>query len=372
VVHVVVLGGGVMGSAAAWSLARRGVRVTLLEQYAAGHTLGSSHGATRIFRLAYPHRDYIDLAARSLSLWRVLEAQTSTSLLDLTGAVDHGPVESSSGLHEALRAAGRTSELLDPVEAGRRWPGIRFDTSVLHHADAGRLRADAAVAAFQRAARDRGASLHHGEAVRRVDARSSGVTVTTSLDRHIDADAIVVAAGAWSDPVTRDLHDIELPALRVTLEQPVTFPSELPPHAWPSFIHHPGAGLALDNGIYGLAGPEGVKVGGHARGREVDPDDPDRTPDPAAVAEVVDYARAWIPGVDASRPSAVGCLYTITLDHDFVIDRRGPVTVLGGFSGHGFKFAPAIGELASRLVLDGAPAEPRFAVDRETTRAGTS
>jgi sarcosine oxidase len=372
VVHVVVVGGGVMGSASAWSLSRRGVRVTLLEQYDEGHTRGSSHGETRIFRLAYPHRDYIDLAARSLSLWRVLEAQTSTSLLTLTGAVDHGPVQATEALHGVLHAAGRASELLDPVEAARRWPGLRFDTSVLHHPDAGRLRADLAVAAFQGAARSRGAEVHHGEAVRQVVTRTDGVTVTTSLGRHLDADALVVAAGAWTDPVTRDLHDIELPALRVTLEQPVTFPTAIDPDAWPSFIHHPGAGLSLENGIYGLAGERGVKAGGHARGREVDPEDPDRTPDPAAVAEVVDYAREWLPGADTTRPTAVGCLYTITPDHDFVVDRRGPVTVLGGFSGHGFKFAPVIGELASRLVLDGALAEPRFTLDRETTRAGSS
>jgi sarcosine oxidase len=270
-----------------------------------------------------------------------------------------------------VQDAGRPSELLEPAEAGRRWPGLRFDTSVLHHDEAGRLRADLAVAAFIHAARSRGAEVHHGEAVRRVDVRSGGVTVTTSLDRQLEADALVVAAGAWTDPVTRDLHDLELPPMRVTLEQPVIFPTALDPDAWPSFIHHPGAGLSLESGIYGLAGPDGVKAGGHARGREVDPDDPDRTPDPLAVAEVVDYARAWLPGADTTRPASVGCLYTITRDHDFVVDRRGPVTVLGGFSGHGFKFAPAIGELASRLVLDGAPAEPRFTLDRDTTRAGT-
>jgi sarcosine oxidase len=369
-VHVVVLGGGVMGSAAAWSISRRGARVTLLEQFAAGHTFGSSHGTTRIFRLAYPHRDYVDLAARSLHLWRTVESQTSTSLLTLTGGVDHGPSTATEPLFDALVDAGHPADLLDPDEAVRRWPGLRFDASVLHHPDAGRLRADLAVTAFQRSAQARGADLRHGEAVRSVQVRSGSVTVATSLGRTIDADAIVVAAGAWSDAVTRDLHDIALPTLRVTLEQPVIFPSVIHEDAWPSFIHHPGARLRLAHGIYGLAGPDGVKAGGHARGREIDPDDLDRRPDPDAVSEIVDYARTWLPGVDATRPQAAGCLYTITPDRDFVVDRRGPVTVLGGFSGHGFKFAPVIGELAASLALDGVEPEPRFTFERETTRAG--
>jgi sarcosine oxidase len=361
---IIVVGGGVMGSSTAWALARRGASVTLLEQYDRYHLRGSSHGASRIFRLAYPHRDYVELAVAALEGWRRLEATTETSLLTLTGAVDHGPAEATTALHDVLVANGRSAELLDPGEAAHRWPGIRFDTSVLHHPDAGRVLAERSVTAFQQAAAVRGAVVRHGDGVRDISLHSSGVTVTTDSGKRVDADGIVVATGAWTTPVVGDLLGIDLPPLRVTLEQPVHFPSLIPFTAWPSFIHHPGARLAYENGIYGLADSDGVKAGGHARGRQVDPDDADRTPDPQAVAEVVEYAREWLPGVDADRPTSRGCLYTITPDHDFLVDRRGPVVVLGGFSGHGFKFAPAIGDLAATALLDGAALPSRFRLER--------
>src|ERR1700709_379232 len=120
--RVVVIGGGVMGASAAWHLAGRGHDATLREQYQPGHTEGSSHGSSRIFRLAYPDPFYVSLAARALPLWRQLEQESGLELLSLTGAVDHGPTAAIEALHGELRAGGHAARLLTPEQAAERWP----------------------------------------------------------------------------------------------------------------------------------------------------------------------------------------------------------------------------------------------------------
>lgn len=138
-IDVVVVGGGAMGSAAAWQLARRGVQVALLEQFETGHTNGASHGASRIFRLSYADPVYIGLAREAQPFWRELEELTGTSLLTVTGGVDHGDHPALQELADGLAAAGVPRTWLTPMEAAERWPGIRFDTRALFHPDSGRL-----------------------------------------------------------------------------------------------------------------------------------------------------------------------------------------------------------------------------------------
>lgn len=360
-----------MGSATAWQLASRGYAVTLLERSSAGHTEGSSHGTSRIFRLAYPDPFYVSLAARALPLWRQAEQESGRAVLTLTGAVDHGPVAAIEALHAQLERAGHVSGVLSPDQAGERWPGLRFDTSVLFHAAAGRVHADHAVLAFQEAAAAKGAVIRHRVRVAKLlRTGADRVEVVTTGDEVLTADAAVVAVGGWA-PGLAAATVAGLPPLRVTQEQPLHFPAA-DATDWPSFIHHGGAGLtarsgryglAAEAGVYGLGSVDGVKVGFHGVGPVVDPDHRDRTTDLAAQAQVQEYAEHWLPGADASAPVATTCLYTITPDHDFVVDRDGPVTVLAGFSGHGFKFAPAIGELAADLVAGRAGAR-RFALGR--------
>lgn len=364
--RVVVVGGGVAGSSAAWHLAGRGHEVRLLEQFGPGHDQGSSHGSSRIFRLAYPDPLYVGLAVRALPLWRELEAETGVGVLTLTGAVDHGPAAVIDVLAAALTAAGQASEAVRPGEAAERWPGLRIDTGALLHPQAGRLHADAAVAALQQAAAARGAVVEHRTPVRRVSVRrDTRVEVVTADERALVADAAVLTVGGWA-PKTLAALGVAAPPLRVTQEQPAHFPvasGEPAALSWPSFIHHGGAGLPDGAGVYGLGSVDGVKVGFHAVGPTVDPDRRDRTIDRAAEARLRDYARSWLPGVDADRPESTTCLYTLSPDHDFVLDRRGPVVVAGGFSGHGFKFGSVLGELVADLVEGGAP-QPRFALAR--------
>ena len=363
--EVVVIGGGVMGSAAAWQLASQGHGVTLLERSVPGHTEGSSHGSSRIFRLAYSDGFYVSLAARALPLWRRVEEESGRELLTLAGAVDHGPSPVIQELYDRLREAGHEARILSPDQAGEQWPALRFDTSVVFHADAGRVHADHAVLAFQEAALARGAVIRHRVRVTEVLRRDGDrVEAVTADGETIRADAAVVAVGGWAPGLAAETV-LGLPPLRVTQEQPVHFPAA-DALAWPSFIHHAGAGLNADVDVYGLGSVDGVKVGFHGVGPVVDPDRRDRAVDADARDRVREYAERWLPGADASRPDAATCLYTTTPDQDFVIDRVGPVTVLAGFSGHGFKFAPVIGELAADLV-SGRPGVGRFALGRTGT-----
>lgn len=356
-----VVGAGVAGSSAAWQLARAGYDVEVFEQYDAGHDRGSSHGSSRIFRLAYSHPTYVALAVRALLEWRTLEEESAVPVLELTGAIDHGPPTALEPLHSALRAAGQRAEYWSAADVTDRWPVLRVDTAALHHPDAGRLNADRAVAALQRAAATRGAHLHFRTPVRRLVVRTDGRVRLETEDSAYVVDQAVVAPGAWAGELLDGL--IDLPPLRVTQEQPVHFAAP-DPLDWPSFIHHGGAGLPVGAGSYGLGSLEGVKVGFHAVGRPVPaPGDRDRSIDDQALQLVRSYVRQWLPGADPDQASARTCLYTLTPDHDFIVDRRGPITVLAGFSGHGFKFGSVLGALAVDLVA-GRAALPLFALDR--------
>ncbi|MDM7831668.1 N-methyl-L-tryptophan oxidase [Cellulomonas edaphi] len=368
--HVVV-GGGVMGAAAAWQLARRGREVVLLERFGPGHLQGASHGSSRIYRTTYASDDYLDLTQEALGLWRELEAASGSQLLTLTGGVSHGTGRADlAEIAEAFTARGVPFAWLSPQEAHERWPGLRFDGPVLHEsATAGRLHADRAVAAFQRAAAAHGASVRYDSPARALHERADAVVVDTD-DGPLTARSVVVAAGAWTAGLLGAGNG--LPPLVVTQEQPAHFrlrPASAPADDWPVFTHQPREPHDYPSGTYGLAVPgEGVKVGFHGVGPVTDPDHRTFTPEPGQLATLRDYVRAWIPGADPDLLEPISCTYTTTPDHDFVLDRRGRVVVAAGFSGHGFKFAPAIGRLLADLATDDeARAAPRFALGRHST-----
>jgi sarcosine oxidase len=162
----------------------------------------------------------------------------------------------------------------------------------------------------------------------------------------------VVAAGAWTADVLGGL--LRLPALRVTQEQPAHFAPVSADLEWPAFTADPVEGWP--GGVYGLYSPgEGVKVGFHGTGPEVHPDARTFTAEPAQLARLQEYVRRWLPGLDAETPEPISCTYTSTVSGEFVLDRVGPVVVAAGFSGHGFKGAPAIGRILADLAL-GTPA----------------
>ncbi len=364
-VDVLVVGGGAMGSAAAWQLAKRGVDVALLERFERGHTNGASHGTSRIFRLSYADPIYIRLAQQALRQWRELEAETGTRLLTITGGVDHGDHPHLDDLADALDAADVERAWLRPDEAVERWPGMRFDRRVLFYPDSGRLHADHAVSALQYAAVGRGALVRHGVRVLSIEeAGEDKVIVHTGYDTY-QARRVIVAANAWVPELVGSR--IPLPPLRVTQEQPAHFAARTPDDAWPSFGHlFPDGSVGAEafyGSIYGLDSADaGVKVGFHGGGQVVDPDRRDYHSEPRQLAALREYVRQWLPGLDADDFDPISCTYTTTPDSNFVLDRHGPLVVATGFSGHGFKFTPAIGTILADLAVAGIRPDPRFSL----------
>jgi len=339
---VIVVGGGAHGSAAAYWLARKGRRVVLLERFAQGHQRGSSHGGSRIFRLAYPDPAMVRQCQESMRLWREVEEDTGATLLDTTGSVDHGAPYGVQAIADAFMSVGVAHEWLEPEAAAERWPGMRFEGRVLVQPDGGRCNADAAVRALAGGAGQAGAEVFYEQGVHQLAVEHDSVVASTDFDDYA-APVAVVAAGAWTTALLADL--VPLPPLKVTQEQVFHFFPKDPTVPWPSFIHH------LSPYRYGLETPdEGVKVAEHHTGAVVDPDDRDFEIDAAGEERVVRYVEDWFPGLDPYPVTATTCLYTTTPDERFVVERHGPIVVVSACSGHGFKFSPLIGRMAADLA----------------------
>lgn len=374
VLDTVVIGGGAMGSAAAWALSRRGRHVTLVEQFGPGHKIGASHGATRNLNPGYHQPDYVAMLAEGLALWDELEQESGGQLLARTGMVSHGPGFDPQQVAAALTSAGISAEILAPAEAGERWRGIRFDQQVLHMPDGGQLNPEAALPAFQRLAAARGAEIRHHTKVVDLEVFDDGVRLTLESaagTEVVTAAQAIVTAGGWTGKLLakaarKDSPGVLIPELRVTQEQPAHFRVADAGAAWPGFNHYPGADYhGWYSPVYGMQTPgEGIKAGWHGVGPEVDPDHRDFLPEPAQLAALQSYARQWLPGVDADSFEAISCTYTTTPDEDFILDRVGPVVIGAGFSGHGFKFTPVIGRILADLATGTRPAPPIFRASR--------
>lgn len=369
-VDTVVIGAGAMGSAAAWQLAGRGRHVTVLERFWPGHTFGASHGASRNFNVGYSDPAYVAMLVQALRMWRELEAESDSTLLDLVGIVNHGVNPDYDRMHSALAVVGIPSEFLPTAEAQNRWPGIRFDDRVLYTPQAGTLNADAAVHALQTGAAARGAEIRHNTPVSRLQVLDDGRVRVVTEDEILEARRVVVTVGAWTDKLLARAGGgagvggsiARMPRLVVTQEQPAHFAVRDDTLTWPGFNHVPNpADRSYDywhSPIYGLLTPgEGVKAGWHGVGPVVDPDARTFAPEPLQLAALQRYAREWLPGVDADRFEDISCTYTSTPDSNFVLTSAGPVTIGAGFSGHGFKFTPAIGRILADLS-DGTGSAP--------------
>ena len=316
------------------------------------------------------------MLVEALPLWRELEADGRTSLLDLVGVANHGPRGGFDDVHAALAAVGIPAEFLSVEEASERWPGIRFDTRVLFNAQAGRVNADATVQALHASAAAAGADVRHRTRATRIEVVDDGLVRVASVDGEgvaevFEARTAVVTLGAWTTKLVGGLPGVRLPRLVVTQEQPAHFAVRDESIAWPSFNHFPGA--AADgygdwlSPVYGMLTPgEGVKAGWHGVGPVVDPDARDFAPVPEQLAALQSYARAWLPGVDADAVTPISCTYTTTPDSTFVLDASGPISVGAGFSGHGFKFTPAVGRVLADLA-EGRPAPGVFRLGRFAT-----
>jgi sarcosine oxidase len=342
-VDTVVIGGGAMGAATAYWLARDGREVVLLERFGPAHANGSSHGASRIFRFAYPLPRYVRMAMLALPLWREVEADTGAQLLETTGGLDHGDDIVVQAIAEALDNQGAAYEFLTADAATERWSGMHFAGDVLFQPEAGRCNADATVTALLDGAARSGADVRFEEGAESVAMLHDDVVVRTIGGDEYRASVAVVAAGAWLEKLVGDL--VPLPPLQVTQEQIFHFAPKDADAVWPSFIH------LRQPFIYGLETPgEGVKVAEHHTGAKVDPDRRSFEIDPVGALRVRDYVARWLPGLDPEPVSSTTCLYTTTPTEDFHITRDGPIVIVSACSGHGFKFTPLIGRMAAELA----------------------
>ncbi len=361
-----------MGSAAAWALSRRGRQVTLVEQFGPGHAIGASHGSTRNLNPGYHRPEYVAMLAESFALWDDLEQESGEQLLARTGIVTHGPEPLLPEIAGALTQAGIRAEFLPLEEATERWRGIRFDQQVLHMPDGGQLNPEAALPAFQRLAVARGADIRHHTKVVNFQVMDDGVRLvleSASGTETVTAAQAVVTAGGWTGKLLAAAGGaLRIPRLTVTQEQPLHFRVADEGAVWPGFNHYPGTGAeyqAWYSPVYGMLTPgEGVKAGWHGTGPVVDPDRRSFQPEPVQLAALQDYARTWLPGVDADSFEAVSCTYTTTPDEDFILDRIGPLVIGAGFSGHGFKFTPVIGRILADLATGTRPAPEIFRASR--------
>jgi sarcosine oxidase len=376
-VDLVVVGAGLAGSATAWAASRRGLSVLVVEQFAAGHDRGSSHGSARIVRRGYSDGLYTTLTGEAFELWREVEAASGRALLRMLGGLDFG--RNRGPVAEHLAAQGIPHEVLPAAEAETRWPGMRFEGSVVFHPQAGTMDAAGSVEAFLALALGSGAQVRFETTATAVIPHGDAVTVALSDGTGVRARAAVVAAGGWVADLLGGL--VPLPQIAVTQQQVFHFPRVDPASApWPSVIHE-GRGKAVyhlaggrDGGTGddrkigehsgGAPGSEGVAAGG--RGHPVEAATRDGVVDPESRDRVIEYVTQWLPGLVPSPSSETTCLYTETPSEDFLIDRVGPIVVCSPCSGHGAKFAPLIGELTADLVTGtstGRALPDRFRLD---------
>jgi sarcosine oxidase len=314
-----VVGAGVMGCATAWALRERGAEVTVHEQFALDHDRGSSHGRTRIFRVAYPEVEWVRFAQEAYAGWRELDPE----VLGLYGLIElvADPAFTSA---RALDECGVPYRLLDADETRALGANLPAGWTALHVADAGVVFADRARHAFLDEA---GVEVETNRRIGTID--------------ELDADVVIVTAGSWVRSLVPDIP------VKVTRETVAYFRREGPPA--PSIVDlNVETG---DHGMYSLHDPVyGLKAGAHHAGAETDPNIAE-PPNEEIVERIAAWVRDRFPEVDPEPVEAQTCLYTTTADERFVLERRGRIVVGSACSGHGFKFAPAVGRRLAELAF---------------------
>ena len=357
---VIVIGTGGVGSAAMLHLALSGAKVIGLDRFAAGHDRGSSHGQTRVIRQAYfEHPDYVPLLQRSYQLWKELAEQCETQLYFETGLLEVGPAEGVvvPGVLCAAEEHRLEVDQLTKEETQARFPGFQYpdDHVAVYEQQAGYLLVEECVRAHIQQAIRVGAAHHVGEAVLDWKVGNDRVQVTTD-QRVYHAAAVVITAGAWSDALVQ-ATGLEFRVLRKHLHWLANCDSRYHGHnGCPTFFFETTNGF-----FYGFPqiDDRGVKVAEHSGGEAVsDPLRVDRTRDVRDQQRVADFVWQSLPGVSTRQTHHEVCMYTMSPDEHFVIDRHpdcSRVVYAAGLSGHGFKFSSALGEALAAMVAGVQP-----------------
>ena len=368
--HTLVLGLGAMGSAALYQLAKRGARVAGIDQFSPPHNLGSSHGDTRVTRLAIGEgAHYTPLVMRSHELWREIEDETGRELLTITGGLIISSRSTSAHMHvqdffgttvAAAETYGIAHEILHAPAIRKRFPefAVRDDEIGYYEYEAGFLRPEACVAAQLALAEKYGAPIRRNEKVLGFEENSTGVTVKTDKDTYT-ADRLIVSAGAWLPQLIARPHAQPFKVRRQVLfwfapKGPIA-PFELgkfPIYIWeiqgrPQAIY----GFPAIDGANG-----GIKIATQQYESETTPEQVDRAVSDAEKRAMYAYIAPYLPGFSQECVKAVVCLYTVTPDAEFVIDTHPDmprVIIASPCSGHGFKHSAAIGEALAEIVTDG-------------------
>ena len=353
----IVLGLGGMGSATLFHLARRGLRVLGVERFDLVHEYGSSHGLTRIIRLAYwEHPTYVALLRRAYELWRELESLAGEQLLHITGSVDAGPEGGAifEGALASSRLHGLAHEVMDGDELHRRYPGYRLPKEIrcLYQPDGGFLLPERCNVAHVEQALALGAEVRCREEV--LDWKANGGRVRVRTSRGIyEAGRLVVCAGPWASKLIPELAGLAAPERQVLAWLQPTQPDRFRPAAFPVFNR------AVEEGrFYGFPSflIPGFKFGKyHHRGERVDPDTVNREPEPADEELLRSFARRYFPEGAGPTLMLKACMFTNTPDRHFILDRHPAhpeISIAAGFSGHGYKFCSVIGEVMADLVQD--------------------
>ncbi len=355
---VIVLGAGGVGSAALCHLARRGAKVLGLDRFPPAHDRGSSHGRTRIIRQAYyEHPDYVPLTLRAYELWDELQQRRGEQLLHEAGLLQIGPSGGQviSGVRESARRHRLRVEELSAAEAVNRWSGLRVPAGMcgLYEPRAGYLRVEACVAAHLAEAQRLGAELRTDEPAVAWRADGSGVSVSTPRGTYV-AKALAIAAGTWSSQVLADLN------VRLEVRRKHQYWFACDDRAYRADAGCPTYLYELPQGIfYGFPHIDewGVKVARHTGGDSVaDPLHVNRDIDPEDQRLVEDFVAAHLPGVEHRLLHHSVCMYTMTPDEHFLVDRHPlhpQVAFVAGLSGHGFKFTCVLGEALADLATEG-------------------
>ncbi|MGW8376628.1 N-methyl-L-tryptophan oxidase [Streptomyces sp. ODS28] len=366
---VIVIGLGGMGSAAAHHLSARGARVLGLERHGPVHDRGSSHGGSRLTRQAYfEDPAYVPLLLRAYELYGELERDTGRDIATLCGGIMIGRPESRavSGSLRSARKWELPHETLDAAEVRRRFPTLtpREDEVALYEARAGFLRPENTVAAQLQLALRGGADLHFEEPVIRWEELpgGTGVRVHTTQDTYT-AGRLVICPGAWAPGLLDDLgvpFTVERQLMHWFRPSGGTGPYD--PATHPVYLWEDTEGVQM-YGFPALDGPSGgAKVAFFRRGTVCTPDTLDRTVHPDEVADMAEHLAARIPTLPGEHLKSVACMYTTSPDQNFVLgphpEYPGTTVVACGFSGHGFKFAPVVGEIAADLALTGSTGHP--------------
>ena len=356
---VAVVGLGGIGSAVLAHCAARGASVIGLEQFGPAHDLGSSHGKTRMIRKAYfEDPAYVPLVLRAYELWRELELKTGEEILRITGVLSVGE-ETSEIIRGTRRAASEhdlSVESLSGREVKARYPTLELwkDEVALFEVDAGVLNPERAVRAHLKFAESSGAEIRFGVAVESWHATDKGFELRLSDGAQVLASKLVLALGPWFQETLESL------GVRIRVQRNIQAWFLPGTHAYdaPGFPAFLVSRRGLPAPLYGFPDfGDGIKAAFHGFGDLTDAKHISREVDPARDVEPIARAlEEWMPGAAKTLREAKPCMYTLTPDENFVIDHHpdhGNLILCGGFSGHGFKFAPVVGEIGADLALGG-------------------